>query len=431
MSSNSPRAGAKVIGHRLLASCLLVALLVGLGPSTRVSAAQKLHVDPNYIYDYDDTVLRRFPTRTGGAGTGPFGTPADNVFRLSHDNYAKKVVADLEALIAPFESSGAYAETRGFIDADGSGFANIVALIPGSDPVLKNEYVIVGGHYDCTPTHVDGAIDCGMQVALTMGIVKAFVDYYQQTGKRPQRSLMVFFPDGEEHLLFGSIGFTTTDVYKGTAHLELPPQASVVAYHDTDMIGANYPGRFLGRSDLDFMPLNSFSAPSYDEEGTSGARLTRAWQPYTPSISYKAKYADYRVAMKGARDRLFSDMRGEFGHVSFQHRDGQTRPLFTDSQKKYINIIDDPLDRSDHSVFILQGVPAEINIGLGDPDTDAPGLLSYHDPGESLEFLNYMYSGQTARSAETLLGIETAAMWTAYQMGANHAEAENYFLGEM
>ena len=28
---------------------------------------------------------------------------------------------------------------------------NVIAVLPGNDPILKEEYVIIGGHYDTTP----------------------------------------------------------------------------------------------------------------------------------------------------------------------------------------------------------------------------------------------------------------------------------------
>ncbi|MEO7804358.1 MAG: M28 family peptidase [Actinomycetota bacterium] len=400
----------------------------GSKQTSKAIAAAPLHVSGDYIYDLNDSLLRRYPSRFGG-------TAGNNAFKTSHDEFADAVVALLKTIMAPLDDPGTYAELRPFVN-EGSPFYNIIAVVPGTDPVLKNEFVLVGGHYDCTTWTLDGAIDCGMQVALTAAVLKAFVDYWVGNRIRPKRSLMVAFFDGEEQCLCGSVSFTTTDAYRGMNHLasknfDLPPQASVVAYHDTDMIGANYPGRYFGRSDLDFMPLNVSSAPTYTDGEGPDDRLARAWEPYAATApAHAAKFMLYRQDMKAARDRLFVDMRTKFAHTSFTYRDGQTRPLFTESQKKYVNIQDDPADRSDHSVLILQGIPAEISIGIWDPNSSNPGLLSYHNANETLEFLNYMYSGQQRRSAETILGVETAGMFVAYTMGANKPEEGLFLLGE-
>lgn len=401
---------------------MLAALLLGAAGALPqpAGAATPLRVDGGVIYDTNDTLLRRFPSRFGGTAAGS----ANNI---AHDTFATEIVGRMDALVKPL---GGYAEKRPFVD-EGMRFANLVALIPGVDPVMKNQFVVLGGHYDCTQNHLDGAVDCGMQVALDLAVLQAFAEYYTANHKRPQRSLMVVFTDGEEQGLYGSVDYTTVGTYRGMEHLELPPQASVVAYHDTDMIGANYPGRYFGRSTLDFMPLNIFSAPTYQDPNPAVASI-RALPAYGASplvLANLVKFALYRDAMIAARDRLFEDMRTKFGRTSVTYADGGVRPVFTDAQKRYINIIDDPLDRSDHAVMILQGIPADIDIGLNDPSTAPPGLLEYHN-NETLEFLNWMYSGQQRRSPLTELGVETAGMFVAYMMGANHTDPGQFLLGE-
>ena len=46
----------------------------------------------------------------------------------------------------PFNLSSGGAEQ--YMAKPGSMFNNLVAVIEGSDPVLKNEYIVVGAHYD-------------------------------------------------------------------------------------------------------------------------------------------------------------------------------------------------------------------------------------------------------------------------------------------
>jgi hypothetical protein len=402
-----------------LALLILVAMTLSFaGSLPAVTERVPFHVLGDKIYDINDTFLRRFPTRFAGSA-GPY--------KIAHDTYGDQIVERMATMVEPF---GGYAEKRPFID-EGTGFANLVAVVPGADPILANEFVILGGHYDCTQTHLDGAIDCGMQVALDLEILRAFTDYWRVNRVRPERSLMVLFTDGEEQCLCGSVDVTTIGTYRGIEHLELPPQASAVAFHDTDMIGANYPGRYFGRADLDFMPLNIFSAPAFQDPNPAVAAI-RTLPAYAASpvvLASVAEYQRYRADMRAARDRMFEDMRTTFGHKAVTYADGARRPVFTEAQKKYVNIIDDPLDRSDHAVLILQGVPADVDIGLNDPTSSPPGLLQYHNL-ETLEFLNWMYSGRQRRSPLTELGVETAGMFVAYMLGANHAEAGDFMLGE-
>ncbi len=92
---------------------------------------------------------------------------------------------------------------------------NILAVLPGSDPKLKDEFVIVGGHYD----HVgygsrsnsfgpfgyvhNGADDNASGVACVLELAEAFCQLEQP----PRRSILFAFWDGEEKGLIGSQHF--------------------------------------------------------------------------------------------------------------------------------------------------------------------------------------------------------------------------------
>ncbi len=94
----------------------------------------------------------------------------------------------------------------------GAGSRNILARLPGSDPKLKNEYVLVSAHYD----HVGygkpnnsfgpigrihkGADDNASGVAGLLSIIDAF----NKLPEHPKRSLLFAFWDGEEQGLLGS-----------------------------------------------------------------------------------------------------------------------------------------------------------------------------------------------------------------------------------
>lgn len=94
----------------------------------------------------------------------------------------------------------------------GAGSRNILARLAGSDPKLKNDYVIVSAHYD----HVGygrpnnsfgpigrihkGADDNASGVAGLLSIIDAF----NKLPEHPKRSLLFAFWDGEEQGLLGS-----------------------------------------------------------------------------------------------------------------------------------------------------------------------------------------------------------------------------------
>jgi hypothetical protein len=89
---------------------------------------------------------------------------------------------------------------------------NIVGLLPGSDPQLKNEYVVVSAHLDHVgvglPINGDkiynGAMDNASGVASLIEIARALHD----SGARPRRSLLFLAVTGEEKGLLGSKYFT-------------------------------------------------------------------------------------------------------------------------------------------------------------------------------------------------------------------------------
>jgi hypothetical protein len=108
---------------------------------------------------------------------------------------------------------------------------NVVAVLEGSDPVLRREYVALGAHYDHvgigTPIEGDGiyngADDDGSGTVALLAMAEA-----ASRGPRPRRSLLFVWHAGEEHGLWGSRYFT-----------EFPtvPLKQIVAQLNMDMIG--------------------------------------------------------------------------------------------------------------------------------------------------------------------------------------------------
>lgn len=76
---------------------------------------------------------------------------------------------------------------------------NTVAEIPGSDPKLKNEVVMVGGHLDSWISGT-GATDNGAGSVVAMEAVRIL----KALGVRPRRTIRIALWSGEEQGLFGS-----------------------------------------------------------------------------------------------------------------------------------------------------------------------------------------------------------------------------------
>lgn len=426
----------------LLAATALLAVGLATGsvaPTEPAPARAKVpfSIDPAYSVRIEHEYTTQFPSRFTNQQRG-------TAWRTAHDASAIYIRDEWARLLKPFEKEGAFAELRPFNFVDPTGrqpdnqdpFAgvgpenNILAFMPGSDPVLRNQVVVVGGHYDCVDVTVDGGLDCGMQIPVASAVLEGLTRYWLANGIRPRRSVALFGIDGEEQCLCGSVHYTTVGSPNALAnHLEFPPALNVVAYHDTDMIGANYPNRLFGRSDTDFMPMNVFSAPAVEDPARALGPFA-AYQTAIANPAFLAKFKLYRQALRVQRDRFFADFHAKY--PTWTYADGVTKPLFTDAQKKYINIVDDPLDRSDHTVFIVEGVPADLNIGLSDPTVAPPGWVSYHNVGETQEEVHHARSGRMTVNPDVLLGYEATAAWVAYMSGAGEDSDPSmpFFMGE-
>jgi hypothetical protein len=106
---------------------------------------------------------------------------------------------------------------------------NVVAILDGSDPVLKNEFVGYGSHYDHDGVKngqiYNGADDDGSGTVGVLAIAKAM------SKNPPKRSIFINFHTAEEKGLLGSAYF---------AENPLIPLEKLVAMVNMDMIGSYY-----------------------------------------------------------------------------------------------------------------------------------------------------------------------------------------------
>lgn len=86
-------------------------------------------------------------------------------------------------------------------DADLMGY-NTIAEIPGSDPTLKDEIVMLGGHMDSWHAGT-GATDNGAGVAVAMEAMRII----QTLGLKPKRTIRIGLWTGEEEGLLGSAAY--------------------------------------------------------------------------------------------------------------------------------------------------------------------------------------------------------------------------------
>jgi hypothetical protein len=117
---------------------------------------------------------------------------------------------------------------------------NVIAVVEGSDPVLKNEYVVVSGHHDHIGMRegevIPGADDNGTATVALLEIAQALLI------ERPKRSVIIAWFTAEEKGLLGSHFFVNNCPV---------PVEKISACLNMDLIGSNNPDSlFLVGPDL-------------------------------------------------------------------------------------------------------------------------------------------------------------------------------------
>lgn len=116
------------------------------------------------------------------------------------------------------------------LDADRHPTHNVWAFLEGSDPVLKEELVVIGGHYDHVGVRngqvYNGADDNASGTSGVIEIAEAFA----MLDEKPKRSMLFMTFSGEEKGLFGSYWYTDHPLF---------PMEKTAAMFCMDMISRN------------------------------------------------------------------------------------------------------------------------------------------------------------------------------------------------
>lgn len=116
-----------------------------------------------------------------------------------------------------------------YVPDDSTGY-NVVAELRGSDPTLRDEVVMVGGHFDSWSAGT-GATDNAAGSAVAMEAVRILA----AIGATPRRTIRVALWDGEEHEdYFGSMGYVRKHFGDPETMRLLPAQAKISAYFNID-----------------------------------------------------------------------------------------------------------------------------------------------------------------------------------------------------
>ncbi len=230
---------------------------------------------------------------------------------------------------------------------------NVVAIWEGSDPVLKNEMVAIGAHYDhigisTNPNATDkinnGADDDGSGTVSVLSIAEALA----KAPKRPKRSVLFVWHCGEEKGLWGSQYFNkypTVDIKQ------------VITQLNIDMIGRSKKPGYMAPCDTNPGP-----------RGPCNATLSGENQVYVIG----------KDMMSSALGNLVSGVNSGYLNLNYDTR------------------YDDPKDpnrfffRSDHFNYAVNGIPIAFWFDGEHED--------YHQPGDEPQKIDYNKMEKVART---------------------------------
>ncbi len=185
---------------------------------------------------------------------------------------------------------------------------NVVGMIEGSDPDLKNEVIIVGGHYDHDGKRSgfiwNGADDNGSGTSGVLTLARAFAT----APERPKRSILFALWGAEEKGLLGSNYFVDNPVV---------PFESIITKKNLDMIGRD---------------RSNPAAGIYAEDNTNHVSVTVSEQlPLLEEITEKNnKITELDIDM-----RVRNVTGGGSDHAPFARRDIPVLFFFTGFHEDY------------------------------------------------------------------------------------------------
>jgi hypothetical protein len=164
---------------------------------------------------------------------------------------------------------------------------NVIGIVEGSDPALKNEYVALGAHYDHSgisatakgDTIMNGADDDGTGTVALLAMAQAL----RQAPKPPKRSAVFVWHMGEERGLWGSKYFTAFPTV---------PLDRIVAQLNIDMIGRTKMAGDTNPRDKDLSGPNEVYVIGSKMLSTELGALSDAVNSAYLKLSFNYKYDD-------------------------------------------------------------------------------------------------------------------------------------------
>ena len=192
---------------------------------------------------------------------------------------------------------------------------NVIAEIPGTDPKLKNEIILIGGHLDSwhgSTGAADNASGCIVMME-AMRIIKAL-------GIQPKRTIRIALWGGEEQGLYGSKGYADNYLYDTKKRKQLAGYDNFALYLNMDNGSGRFRGIYLEENDqaVPFFeawkkPIESLGFTTLTLRKTSGTdhmSFTRLGLPAYQFIQDELEYdRTYHTVMDTYERLSLSDLR--------------------------------------------------------------------------------------------------------------------------
>ncbi len=158
-----------------------------------------------------------------------------------------------------------------YLDTDSLGY-NIVAEIPGTDKKLKDEIVMLGGHFDSWHAGT-GATDNGAGSAVCMEAVRIL----KAIGVKPRRTIRIALWDAEEEGLIGSRNYVKNHFFDLEKKEKKPEYDKLAAYFNYDNGSGKIRGIYAQGNDMVvpifeewLKPFNDLGASTVTIRNTGG-----------------------------------------------------------------------------------------------------------------------------------------------------------------
>ena len=210
---------------------------------------------------------------------------------------------------------------------------NVIGVIEGSDPVLKNEAIVLGAHLDAVGSPgclFPGALDNGSGSCDILAAAEALAS----SGIKPARTIIFIFFGGEECGLFGSKKYVESPIW---------PKEKVVFMINLDMVG-NGTGLFLANGKSHPAILNYFS-------DSNKKYIHRDFDASEARVSYGRPRTDGAIFEKAGYQTLHLYTSGTVKTVYYHHPldnvDALTPEIMEDAAKLlYLSILGIANDRT-------------------------------------------------------------------------------------